>query len=319
MSQDIIQHFYQLIENQELSHAYLFTGDDYQRKIQVTINIIQALACQSKIQGQPCLECEWCQRAAANQLADVIYIQAEGQFIKVDQIRQLKDWLATSPLEASFKLAVIEQAERMNPAASNALLQFLEEPLPNVHMVLYAQEASSLLATIQSRVQKYHFPVVSRFETMEDLLQSGIKQQHAQIIANLSTTSLANLLENYDEATFSAWLKDLNSFYTYLIESNLMGMIHVQIRLKNYLTGQQAIDSLDYLLSLCHSSLLLDSGDKTAKIQDYFLKELHKNHPNMSLKLLNIYQEILKTKEYIMANVSPQLALERLVLSVCQS
>lgn len=309
--------FYQLVDQGQLSHAYLLTGDDLANKQATTIGIIQALACQDKSDGVPCGVCEYCQRAMANELPDILYLQPDGRYIRVDQIRELKEWLSTSPLELNFKMAVIEVAELMNPSASNALLKFLEEPASGVYLMLYAQDVQNLLPTIQSRVQKIHFPGVTRQEVYENLLSRGIEPSHSRVISRLSTNSIEHLVADYDQDQFSQWLKNLNNFYGYLVERNYRGFTFVQTQLKNEITGKQGLDSLDYLLLLCHSSLMQLNGSSTQELlQGYFIQELHKALSPQSQQIIRLNHHILETKEYMMSNVSGQLAFERLALKV---
>ena len=95
----------EVIRRQQLVHGYVFTGNDELGKRQLTQDMIQTLACKQK--PSPCGTCDICQRVAHDQLADIFYLKPDGQSIKVDQIRQLREWLATSPVEISFKMAII--------------------------------------------------------------------------------------------------------------------------------------------------------------------------------------------------------------------
>lgn len=320
---ELSQHFYQLVETNRLAHAYLFTGDDYEGKQRLAKHIVQALGClRFDEANQPCQECDICVRARNNQLADVLYLQPEGQSIKVQQIRELKEWLTTSPLEVPFKVAVIEQAETMNPSSSNALLTFLEEPARNVYLILFSQSASSVLPTIQSRVQVIHFPQATIAERLDYLLEKEIQPDHAKVLAVLSSDSTEHLIEGYDAEEMSQWFKTLNSFFQLLATRNRTAVISIETQLKPYLTVQQSLDGLDYLLALTHSGLMYKTNqDKPESIlvQRFFLSELFKKHSISQSHLLALYELLLETKQRISANVSPKLALERLAILASQT
>ncbi|WP_016953800.1 AAA family ATPase [Anabaena sp. PCC 7108] len=76
--------------------------------------------------------------------------------IRIEQIREITQFLATSPLIAPYKIVVVENAERMPPTAANALLKTLEEPISGT-IILISSQPQRLLATIPSRCQRIPF------------------------------------------------------------------------------------------------------------------------------------------------------------------
>ncbi len=76
--------------------------------------------------------------------------------IRIEQIREITQFLATSPLIAPYKIVVVENAERMQPTAANALLKTLEEPISGT-IILISSQPQRLLATITSRCQLVPF------------------------------------------------------------------------------------------------------------------------------------------------------------------
>jgi DNA polymerase-3 subunit delta' len=76
--------------------------------------------------------------------------------IRIEQIREITQFLATSPLIAPYKIVVVENAERMPPTAANALLKTLEEPISGT-IILISSQPQKLLATITSRCQLIPF------------------------------------------------------------------------------------------------------------------------------------------------------------------
>lgn len=313
---DLKTYFYELIHNNRLVHGYCFTGDDLDYKQEITIEIIKALGCQHLSEaGEPCGECSHCSKAENGQLADVIQVGPDGQSIRVSQIRELKEWLSTSPIESSFKLAVIEQADLMNPSSANALLMFLEEPVDNVYLLLYTQSASNLLPTIQSRVQKIHFPQVSSEAFEASLINKDISALHIKIFMHMSQESVARIIADYNEEELNQWFKTLNTFYSTLIHTNIYGFVLVQTQLKSYLSVPQTLDSIDYLLLLNHGLIrILTKTEEEDLVQAYSLKEMIKVKQPSIAHALKLNDLLIDTKQRLLANVSPQLALERLAL-----
>jgi DNA polymerase-3 subunit delta' len=105
---------------------------------------------------------------------DVEWIKPEksGSAIKIDQIRELQKSAFLTPQRAPHRLIVIESADKMNTAASNALLKILEEPSSCTHFLLIAEQLSTVLPTILSRCQQIHF-TSTEDHLLENLVQLG--------------------------------------------------------------------------------------------------------------------------------------------------
>lgn len=336
------QHYFSgLVAQKQLSHGYLLTGDDLLGKRAVVKNIGQALACPNRSQdGHACVRCEVCERIMADQYPDILTIRPDGQSVRVDQIRELKEWLAKSPVEGLFKIVMIEAADSMNLSAANALLTFLEEPVANVYMFLFSKEAEVLLPTIRSRVQQIHFQPDDKAFIIEQLTSQGILASHASIMARFSSEAIERLSETYDEKDMTDWLTALNQLYSLLATGNRSAFVVIQSRLKTYLSVKQALDGLDYLLLLNHSTIKQmktpqaatpevedqsknDSKEQQAEtakpedmIQAKFVKALLEQQSPSLAHLLKMNQTLYEVKQRVGANVSPQLAFERLAVKL---
>lgn len=104
--------------------------------------------------------------------------------IRLQQIRELSQFLANPPLEASRKVIIIEQAERMAEAAANGLLKTLEEP-GRATLILIAPSSESLLPTLVSRCQRIPFSRLSSQQMAEVLQMTGHEEilNHPAILA----------------------------------------------------------------------------------------------------------------------------------------
>ena len=85
---------------------------------------------------------------------DLRWLAPEKGVIPVDAIRRLRDFSVGAPQMAPAKAVVLEDADRMNVNAANALLKTLEEPSANTYLILTSQRAGALPPTIRSRCQK---------------------------------------------------------------------------------------------------------------------------------------------------------------------
>ncbi|UUX33144.1 hypothetical protein [Fundicoccus culcitae] len=316
----IKQHVNELIASNQLAHAYAFTGEAFDQKVAVTTYLVQGLACPHfDEEGQPCQACSFCERISKQQYTDLFVLEPDGQTTRVDQIRQLKDWLSKSPVESDFKVAVISRAETMNPSAANALLKFLEEPLDNIYIILYTNAIDLLLPTIQSRVQVWHFAKAENEERLNRLLEANIRPRHAHIIVQLATDALDRWIEGYQEESFDQWIKGLNYFYQMLIERQPQAFIVVQTHLKSFLSNQQAQDGLDYLMLLNHHLLKKQTTAHAdeARTAYAWLDDLIQSKQPSTQSVLELNQALLTAKQQVMANVSGQLAYEGIAVSQC--
>jgi DNA polymerase-3 subunit delta' len=178
------------LSNGRIRHAYLFTGPVSVGKRTLALRFAQAINCQQTDQiGQPCGECRSCQLLERMQHPDLSIVQAEvaGGILKVDQVRDLQHTLSLTPYEAKFRIALILRFEEANQSASNALLKSLEEPPPQVIMLLTAQEPEALLPTIVSRCELFRLRPLSTTD-----IAKGLQKQHrlsegkANLLAQIS-------------------------------------------------------------------------------------------------------------------------------------
>jgi DNA polymerase-3 subunit delta' len=178
-----------------LPHAYLFTGPDGVGKRLVALALAKALNCEEG--GEDCCEeCLACKKVADFNHPDVSLIGPDGQFIKIEQIRQLQRSLSFRPFEGRKRVCIIDKSDRMTPESANALLKTLEEPPTDTLLILLATEKDLLLPTIVSRCQQVAFGSLTTEQMVEELIQrSSLERQEARTIAALSQGSLGKGLE----------------------------------------------------------------------------------------------------------------------------
>lgn len=101
-----------------------------------------------------CHTCTSCTQVARKTHPAFRWISPDGKWIKIDQIRALIDFMSLTAFGGGRKVAIIEEAQAMNPAAANAFLKTLEEPPPECAFFLIAPGVGMLPATIVSRLQR---------------------------------------------------------------------------------------------------------------------------------------------------------------------
>lgn len=127
---------------------------------------------------------------------DVAAIAPLGRIINVHQARVLEREANYRPAEGKRRVFIIDDADRLNEAASNALLKTLEEMPATTHIILVAARPNALLATIRSRCQTIRFAPLSETE-IENFLITQRKRagDDARLAAHLAQGSLACALE----------------------------------------------------------------------------------------------------------------------------
>lgn len=170
-------------------HAYLFTGPEGIGKRTLATRFAQTLNCTNPPEpGVYCGECRACRLIEEGGFPDLHVISSEEQerSLKVDQIRGLQRKVSLSPYEGKVHVALLLNFHQATEQAANALLKTLEEPPPQVIMLLTAESTDSLLPTIVSRCEVVPLRLLA-LRRLESELQTRIGEGgNAELIAGLS-------------------------------------------------------------------------------------------------------------------------------------
>lgn len=137
----------------KISHAYLIQGEKLSGKRMVADIFARALQCENENAAKPCNQCRSCRQAINRNHPDILYVEHEKpNVISVDNIRQqINGDIAIKPYSGARKIYIVDEAEKMNVQAQNALLKTLEEPPEYAVILLLATRAEAMLQTILSR------------------------------------------------------------------------------------------------------------------------------------------------------------------------
>jgi len=160
--QTITSHLEKEIKTGEVSHAYLFSGIDGLGKKKTAREFAKALLCQDQC-DKGCGHCPVCTQIDHENHPDVKIIgpKAGEASIKISQVREMISELSIKPYSGNWRINIVDGAERMTPEAQNSLLKSLEEPLCYNIFILITSHIQSILPTIRSRCQSYHFQPLS--------------------------------------------------------------------------------------------------------------------------------------------------------------
>ncbi len=174
------------IQQGRLAHAWLLTGPAGVGGLALAREFAKALLCDAE-QGRPCDECRQCQRVDSGHHADVMVISATGTgSIGIEAARDLQAAANLQPYEASGRVIIIDDADTLTREAANALLKVLEEPHPNVTLILVTANDEAILDTIRSRCQIVPLRPIPFDQVAEALRENGADDDDANRLAKLS-------------------------------------------------------------------------------------------------------------------------------------
>src|SRR5574344_103612 len=148
------------IKNNNIGHAYLFSGTRGTGKTSTAKIFARAVNCLNPINEEPCNECEICVDTLNDKIMDIVEIDAASNN-SVDDIRELRESVKYTPSKAKYKVYIIDEVHMLSQGAFNALLKTLEEPPSYVIFILATTEPHKIPATILSRCQRFDFKRVS--------------------------------------------------------------------------------------------------------------------------------------------------------------
>ena len=185
------------IAQRRVGHAYLFSGIDAVGKRTLAGEFAGALNCdQTDSLHDACGKCSSCLKIRHSSHPDMIFIEADGQFIRINAIREIQEQMKFKPLEGRWRAVIIDDADKMNDQVANALLKTLEEPSASNILILVSSRPYSMPVTIISRCRHMRFNPLPAAAVAQFLMErEGMERQKADLLAGLSGGSVGRALE----------------------------------------------------------------------------------------------------------------------------
>ncbi len=303
----------QSITHRRLSHAYLFTGPAQVGKATLARAFAQALCCE-RADEKPCGACRTCQRIAQGRYPDVQYIQPARNALQIDQVRALQADAALSPLEGRYRIFIVREIEQATLPAANAFLKTLEEPPPQVILLLTSALRDRVLPTVISRCQVVGLRPLP-LEQVRSALETrwGVDGERAALLARLSSGRLGwAVAAHADAELWSARARLLDELLS-LSEESWLGRLAYSEQLSRH------PDTLDLALGLWttwwRDVILVQRGlpdtivNVDRRVQLVQQAELYR--PEQAEGALT---DLVQTARRLKANVNVRLALDVLAL-----
>ncbi len=150
--EQIIAHLKNAVRTGQVSQAYILNGPEGSGKRMLAEAFAMLLECESPRDAEPCMECVSCRQALGGNQPDIVHVTHEKAGISVDDVRrQITQDVDIRPYRSPYKVYIVDEAEKMNVQAQNALLKTLEEPPEYVVILLLSTNADAFLPTVLSR------------------------------------------------------------------------------------------------------------------------------------------------------------------------
>ena len=293
------------IKENRIAHAYLFAGPRGTGKTTIAKILAKAINCTGD--HPPCNECPNCKAITQGDHPDVIEIDAASNN-GVNEVRDLIDKVKYAPINAKYKVYIIDEVHMMTPEAFNALLKTLEEPPAHIVFILATTEPHKILPTIISRCQRFDFKrvdehdIISRLEYVLKEENVEYDEESLEIISKLADGGMRDALSILEQCLAydrHLTVENINKVYGLLANDEKIRLIKLLLTkdMKNVLK------TLDHMMSLS-----IDLKRLTQDLIDV-LKDviIFKNTQDLSLLFVLHKNDIQQIVPYILVEEAFQM------------
>lgn len=314
----IIEHFQTAIRTGQVSHAYILEGETGSGKKMLAKAFAAALECEEGT-GESCQSCHNCAMAQSGNHPDIVWVTHEKpNTISVDDIRsQINGDIGIKPYNGAYKIYIVDQAEKMNEQAQNALLKTIEEPPAYAVIVLLAGQTGSFLPTILSRCITLTLKPVEEEKITEYILHhTALSRQEAEFCAGYSMGNLGKAMALATSEGLVEMRKECVHLLSYIQEMHIYEVISAIKEIAKY--KEEILEFLDMMMIWYHDVLVLKTTGSANRI---VFKEYYKTLMNMASHMSyegiqNILIAFDKVKIRLRANVNFDVALELLLMTI---
>lgn len=314
----IIEHLQKAISYGKVSHAYIFNGPEKSGKRMLAEAFAMTLQCEAG-GNSPCLRCHSCKQAQSHNHPDIIYLTHEKPAtISVEDVRrQINNDIGIKPYAGPYKIYIVDEAEKMNQQAQNALLKTIEEPPSYGVILLLTTNAGAFLPTILSRCITLNLQVVPDAEIKAHLMKEyRIPDYQADICVAFAQGNVGKAIQLAGNEDFIELKNSVLQLVKRIKDIELYEMTEAIKQIGDY--KLQINDYFD-LLMIWYRDVLLYKA--TADVNGLIFKDEAldiKKQANLSSYggIERILEALEKAKLRLNANVNFDLTMELLLLTM---
>ncbi|AOK29579.1 MULTISPECIES: DNA polymerase III subunit gamma/tau [Burkholderia] len=193
------------LDGGRLHHAYLFTGTRGVGKTTLSRIFAKALNCETGVTSKPCGVCRACREIDEGRFVDYVEMDAASNR-GVDEMAALLERAVYAPVDARFKVYMIDEVHMLTNHAFNAMLKTLEEPPPHVKFILATTDPQKIPVTVLSRCLQFNLKqmpaghIVSHLERILGDEQIMFEPQALRLLARAAQGSMRDALSLTDQA-----------------------------------------------------------------------------------------------------------------------
>lgn len=192
------------IKNDNISHAYVFSGTRGTGKTSTAKIFAKAVNCLDKVDGSPCNKCANCIAIQEESTMDIVEMDAASNR-GIEDIRQLREKVIYPPTLLKYKVYIIDEAHMITNEGFNALLKIMEEPPKHLIFILATTEIEKIPNTILSRTQRFEFKSLS-IENIKNQVKEilrleniNMEERAIEVIANVASGAMRDALSVLDQ------------------------------------------------------------------------------------------------------------------------
>ena len=287
------------IKSNMVSHAYMFEGPNGIGKNTMARELAAILLEMENLFNSP----------------DYIEIKPDGNSIKIAQIRKLQSDILVKPYK-SYKIYVIDEAQKMTVEAQNALLKTLEEPPKYAIIILITDNKESLLDTIKSRCEIIKFTPIPMQEVASYLTMNGIDSKRASLLANFSRGSMKKAIELSESEEFNFMREEVQKYVETFLNGNLIEIMDIQSNIEKY--KDQITNVLDLLINYFRDIMMVKENVDNSMIINLDRLIFVKNMSNKTTysQLSKIIDIIEETKNKLRSNCNFNISIQVMTLNI---
>ncbi|SFI61045.1 DNA polymerase III subunit delta' [Thermoflavimicrobium dichotomicum] len=300
----------------QIAHAYCFYGPAGTGKKKMALELAKAINCEHQT-ADACDDCPTCRQIEHGNHPDIVILQPDGSFIKIDQLRALQEQFQYRAATGIMRVVIIEQAEKMRPEAANSLLKFLEEPVSPMVAILLTEQIQAILPTVLSRCQKVRFLELHPNIRLEKLKEQGVPPHLARILAHIPSELPEEGEDRLSPKVVEDWCQRLITWNGDILTKGSMALLEIQYEwLQTAMEENQLSLILDLLLLWLRELLYYQLGQKAFLFPDWEQECRKQAFIWEQPRLLHAMETVMYARSQLTKFVQPQAILEQMVLKI---